>query len=358
MLKLKDVIWELTLCCNKGCKYCGSKDVLRNENPSLEHMLHIAKEIGSYGVEVATLSGGEPGGISSYNLNSVVDVLKSYNCDVRIITNGALFAYNKEALEKFSIIGLSINTPQDHLNPTYLPEVPYSKIVMVTNFGTHNIWEFDKLAEIAKSFKSWQIQLTTGSEFMLPPEGISYLRKKIRELEGVKYILADNLQDEHKCSAGIISCGITVDGDVIPCLSERTSGSVSVQGNLFQRSLKDIWETEFRDIRFGTEGWPKSCRNCVKYPKVEELTPTIAPKKKLNKTLNAIRKFSESVKEVNIQGANLAAAQFSEIVEDTVKPKRKPRDSYRSFCSGNVMSYGVTDWNIIALSCHEEEMWK
>jgi radical SAM protein with 4Fe4S-binding SPASM domain len=165
---------------------------------------------------------------------------------------------------------------------------------------------------------------------MLPPEGILYLRKKIRELEGIKYILADNLQDEHKCSAGIVSCGITVNGDVIPCLSERTSGYVSVQGNLFQRTLKDIWETEFREIRFGSDTWSKSCRNCISYPKVDKLTPTIA----------------------RIDPAKI----FDEIVENALRP-RKSKDSYRG-CSGNVMSYGVTDWNVVSLSCYEDEVWK
>jgi radical SAM protein with 4Fe4S-binding SPASM domain len=344
-LKLKDVIYEITLKCNKGCEYCGSKGVLEDENPSLEHMLHIANEIGSYGVDVVTLSGGEPGGLSSYDLNSVVDVLRSHNCDVRIITNGTFFVRSKPLLEKFSIIGLSINTPRDHLYPMYLPEIPYSKIVMVTNFGSHNIWEFEALAEIARSFKSWQIQLTTGSEFMLPPEGISYLRKEIRELEGIKYILADNLMDEHKCSAGIVSCGITVDGDIIPCLSERTSGSVSVQGNLFKRSLKDIWETEFRDIRFGAEGWNKSCRNCVSYPKIEELTPTIAPREKICPDFEIVVHDSESDNILPSKGAKSFKVHA-------------PRDSFRSSCSGNVMSYGVTDWNIVSLSCHEEEIWK
>jgi radical SAM protein with 4Fe4S-binding SPASM domain len=162
------------------------------------------------------------------------------------------------------------------------------------------------------------------------------LRRMVRELEGVKYILADNLQDEHKCSAGIVSCGITVDGDVIPCLSERTSGNVSVQGNLFKRTLKDIWETEFRDIRFGAEGWSKSCRNCVSYPKVKELTPTIAPREKVEHPKPQIT---------------------MEMINGIVKSQKRPRDSYRG-CSGNIMSYGVTDWNIAALSCWEEETWK
>jgi radical SAM protein with 4Fe4S-binding SPASM domain len=326
-LKLIDVIYEITLKCNKGCKYCGSENVLQKENPSLEHMLHIAKEIGSYGVKVITLSGGEPGEITENDIVQVIETLQSYGCNVRAITNGRLLKHDRSgAVDLLDMIGLSVNLVSD------IPKemTGWQNIVMVTNFGTHNIWEFETLAEVARSFKSWQIQLTTGSEFMLPPEGILYLRKKIRELEGIKYILADNLQDEHKCSAGIVSCGITANGDVIPCLSERTSGYVSVQGNLFERSLKDIWETEFKDIRFGSDTWSKSCGNCISYPKIDKLTPTIAPKEKV------------SIKSRGRSGK--------------VPDKRIPPNYKR--CSGNVMSYGVTDWNVMSLSCYEEEMWK
>ena len=336
MLKLKDVIWEITLKCGKGCKYCGSKSELRSTNPPVNRMLHIAKEIGSYGVEVVTLSGGEPGEIDDNDLTSVINDLKIlYHCDVRAITNGKLLGKSK-ATSRLNIIGLSVNYPDDFLKPTYISKVPYKNIVMVTNFGTHNIWEFDKLAEIAQSFKSWQIQLTTGSDFLLNPAGISYLKKKIRDLKGVKYILADNLQDQHTCSAGMVSCGITADGEVIPCLSERTSGFVSVQGNLFERSLKDIWENEFKEIRFGSDVWPKSCRNCIKYPEIKEMTPSIAP----------IEKVSPKKEDV--------VSKFNKIVDEAMTGPRR----YRGCSGGNVMSYGVTDWNIVGLSSHDEEEWK
>jgi hypothetical protein len=68
---------------------------------------------------------------------------------------------------------------------------------------------------------------------------------------------------------------------------------------------------------------------------VKELTPSIAPREKVD-----------------------AAEKFSKIVDDVIKPQKRPRDSYRGCSGGNVMSYGVADWNITSLSCYEEEIWK
>jgi MoaA/NifB/PqqE/SkfB family radical SAM enzyme len=330
MLELKDIIWELTLKCGRGCKYCGSKNVLRKENPDASTLYRIATEIGQYGVKVVTLSGGEPGELDNLELNGIIGTLQSYGVDVRVVTNGMLFkSQPKETLEKFSIIGLSINDPKDYLYPSYLPTIPYNKITMITNFGTHNIWSFDKLAEISQLFNSWQIQLTMG-EYMLPAQGIDYLRRKIRGLEGVKYVLADGLQDSHKCSAGINSCGITADGDVVPCLSQRSYGHcMRVYGNLMNRSLKDIWENEFKEIRFSEKGWCDSCRNHVEYPEVKELTPTVA---QIITPTDAVKIFDKAFRSTS---------------------RRERWTSSLDGCNGNVMSYGVTDWNVLSVETYD-----
>lgn len=300
MLKLKDIVWEITLCCHKGCKYCGSKNVLRDENPTLSSMLDIAKQIGQYGVDTVILSGGEPGELNFSEMDQIIDILEAYGVKVQVVTNGKLLNFDQKILNRFDLIGLSINSVEDHIRLWTVYGDTINNCVMVTNFGTHNIWDFDGLASLAKNFRSWQVQLTTG-EYLLPPDGISYLRSKIRKLEGVKYVLADNLQDEHKCSAGINSCGITCDGDIIPCLSERAhgKGGVEVQGNLFKfkGSLKDIWETEFKEIRFSDRGWVNSCRNCINYPTIKELTPAIAPVEKV-KPKEVAKIFSKIVDEV------------------------------------------------------------
>jgi len=280
-LKLKEIIWEVTLKCSNGCKYCGSKTVLRRDNPPFEQLDRIAQEIVSYGVNTVTLSGGEPGELPSEHLDHIIQTLTDGGIDVRIVTNGKILAQWSwyKQIDKVTCIGLSVNEEW----PYWFDYVDGHEkdITIITNFGTHNVWQFDALSEFVRSsgFGTWQIQLTMG-EFQLPPNGISYLRERIRNhTTGVSYILADNLQDEHTCSAGISTCGITADGDVIACLSERAcnNGIATPYGNLNKQTLKEIWESQFKDIRFGA-GYTHSCRKCIKYPAIERLTPTIAPK--------------------------------------------------------------------------------
>jgi radical SAM protein with 4Fe4S-binding SPASM domain len=351
-LKLEEIIWEVTLKCGKNCKYCGSKDVIRPENPQKKCILHIAQEIADYKVNIVTLSGGEPGQLSDQTLEEVVQILKSGGCSVRAVTNGKLL---KGAIAKeFDIIGLSVNDSLD------LPQdlMRYDDLTMITNFGTHNIFSFDKLAEIAKNFNTWQIQLTMG-EFLLSSEGITYLKEKIRNLPTtIKYILSDNLQDQHICSAGIHSCGITTDGDIIPCLSERSichnEDLLSVQGNLFQRTLKDIWENEFKDIRFSDKGWTYTCRNCINYPEVKVLTPvkTIEswPPTTYPNSAPETPDFDRVTVTVYGVDSNRTIAYGT--------GERGGRGRYSPYSGGNVYSYGVTSWRAMGVTSHSEQDWR
>lgn len=357
-LKLKEVIWEVTRKCGKNCKYCGSKAVLEPENPQLDNLLRIAREIADYGVKVVTLSGGELGELPAGDLFAILEVLKSGGCDIRAVTNGKLLELigPVEARRKFNVIGLSVNSSGDI--PSNLRG--YDRYTMITNFGTHNIWEFDKLAETAKSFGTWQIQLTMG-EFLLPPEGIAHLREKIRQLKDVKYVLADNLQDQHKCTAGITSCGITSDGLVIPCLSERScnaSGGVTAEGNLFIDSLKRIWENNFKEIRFGGDGWRNRCRNCIKYPDVKQLTPTIQRFRAVELPESSgtdpimppfeVRLYGVEPYDVQVYGVQPSDIQVYGV---TTPPRRR-------YTGSKVMAYGVTDYSVIAACDHRELLQK
>lgn len=349
-LKLREMLWEITRKCNQNCKYCGSKAVLQTENPEDIDILSIASKIAEYPPEIITITGGEPGCVKPSVFDEVLKILTDAGIKVRVVTNGWLLQqramYNNFNL--IETIGLSVNDPW----PYWFDAVDglEKDLTIITNFGTHNIWHFDELAKfIADSgFNTWQIQLTEG-EYALQPDGITYLRDKIRKLNDstlkVNYVLADNLQDNHICSAGINSCSITAEGYVCYCLSERSRSkdcSVTIEGDLNKDSLKSIWETGFQEARFG-KGWANSCRNCINYPKIKKLTPTISK----NKKLKSLIEYPD--------------LPNPEIVEP---PNTKPwGDQIRVTMYGcgryedNVMSYGVTTWRIAcgSVSRHSEQ---
>lgn len=274
MLKLKEVLWEITPECNKNCSYCGSKDLQGKKPLADKDLKKIAKQLADYGVEEVTLTGGEPGVFAEKKpavFNNIVRILRKANVKVKAVTNGKLVLVDgvEETLSDLDVIGFSVNTLDDTSEEYCCFD--RSKHTMITNFGKHNIWDFDELAEHAKIYRCWQIQLTMG-ENLLNPSGIKHLRSKIAECDtpdsNTTIVLADNLQVCHQCAAGIRSCSITYDGGVVACLSERSYGGIqSVYGNLADRTLEDIWENEFKDVRF--KECRKCCRDFVEYPEID-----------------------------------------------------------------------------------------
>lgn len=277
-IKLREIIWEVTTKCDKGCDYCGSSDILNSEDEKDSDKLLIAREIADYPPKEVNLSGGEPGLLDTKLLNEIIDILKEAGCIVKVITNGKLFNnHDNSTIKKFDAIGLSINSEKDIKEFTNLYTSNYYElkpITIITNFGTHNIWEFDKIKDFTSRFKCWQVQLT-DVKYLLPKDGIKHLYEKLNNCSNV--VMADNLQYNHDCTAGIYSCGILYNGEVLPCLSMRSwcedlskknNKYYSSNGNILNNSLKEIWENLFKDRRFGDDN--SCCRDCVKYPEINE----------------------------------------------------------------------------------------
>ncbi|MEK6832875.1 MAG: radical SAM protein [Nanoarchaeota archaeon] len=280
MLKLEEVLWEVTSKCNKNCHYCGSKNVLNKKELTDDDKIKIAKQLADYGVKEVVLSGGEPGCLDTNTLKDIIRVLRNGNCIVKVVTNGKIFEHQMD-FSHFDAIGLSVNEIKDIEFCKDKRGVNTDNFTIITNFGTHNIWDFDKLYNFAMNYNCWQVQLTMG-ELMLNADGIKYLKNKIKDTnkcfqfnpsEGYtsnKIILADNLQDGYNCTVGIRSCGITYTGEVIACLSERSySEKLNIYGKLPEDSIENIWENKFKDIRFKCNR--KCCRDYIKYPDVDKI---------------------------------------------------------------------------------------
>ena len=127
---------------------------------------------------------------------------------------------------------------------------------------------------------------------LLPIDGIKFLREKLSDCGNM--VAADNLQMCHNCTAGINSCGITYCGDVIACLSQRTFlDKIYSYGNIFDRDLQDIWESEFKDIRFGD--YEHTCRDFITYPKTPVIGPPNYPEVQITPVYSVITPPQEDV---------------------------------------------------------------
>jgi len=262
-LTLQEIIWEVTNKCNKKCDYCGSKAFVNN-GEKIADPIEVAGKIAKYPPKEITLSGGEPGTLDENTLQLVTDILRGNGIQVKCVTNGAVITNDYEGY--FDWIGLSINDEEDLRNFENNNYSVVPNLTIITNFGTHNIWLYEKIKKIIYRKQGgiipWQIQLTQG-KLQLPADGIKYLREKIAKENSPKIIKADNLQDCRNCFAGIHSCGITYDGQVIPCLSMRSwADNVDPQGNILEHDLETIWKEGFKNYRFGKM---PCCRDSLDY---------------------------------------------------------------------------------------------
>lgn len=284
-LKLKEIIWEITNVCDRfgtpnQCEFCGSTSILKKYDstpkPILNehiHILKIAEEICEYPPEEINLSGGEPSTLGNDFLLTVTQILKQ-KMKVKIITNGSLFKLKDKTINQFDAIGLSINTQSDiNLLMDNIETIKKfsKKITAITNFGNHNIFNYTDLKQFLQliGITTWQLQLTMGNKYQLNSTGITYIRDLINKEKEINVIPADNLREYYECTAGQYSCGITADGNIIGCLSERSyKKDLKFEGSLLKESLKEIWENNFKDMRF--RNCFKCCRCFIDYPKVVE----------------------------------------------------------------------------------------
>lgn len=255
----QEILWEFTLKCNKNCCYCGSKDILKKELEEQEKngyetigQTTIAEYITKVHPDEVTITGGEPS-CEYEELVKCVKILYDAGIKVKILTNGNLFqqmAGNYEVSDKLdkmvTCYGLSINEPDD-LNSTGAMYSIKDKTTIITNFGTHNINDFDKIAKFAMQYNCWQVQLTIGNEYQLDLDQIKELEERIKKVETcglIKIVRADNFTCG-KCKAGIYGFSITHNGLIVPCLSYRSwKSDMMVQGPV--NEIEEIWKNGFK----------------------------------------------------------------------------------------------------------------
>ena len=86
LIKLKEIIWEITGECKNGCRYCGSKNVW-NIKTDEDKILSIAREICEFPPEVIDISGGDPLLVSHEAHNNITTLFRNKNIKPHILFN-------------------------------------------------------------------------------------------------------------------------------------------------------------------------------------------------------------------------------------------------------------------------------
>lgn len=304
-------VWEVTMGCNMRCGHCGSScsEALPDELTT-EEALKLCDQIAGLGLKWVTLSGGEP--LTRKDTPQLVGRLSKQGVSVNIITNGWLL--NQDMAQKLkdngiATIAISIDGTKEIHNKIRkehsFEHAQHSFAVMkklgirtgaVTTITNQNIEILEELREelIRIGVDTWQVQLglpmgnlKENASWVLAPEKIrdiidfcyetakqgrikifpadciGYYTQKEMEIKQISYG-TDFAALWDGCNAGIRGFGILHNGDILGCTSIRDRSYV--EGNIRDRSLREIWEDENSFLwrrqmkKDKLEGY---CRSCI-----------------------------------------------------------------------------------------------
>lgn len=302
--QLQHVVWELTNACNAKCIHCGSKSGAQRDNELSEaEALRVCDELKELGAQYVTLMGGEFF-LKPY-WDKVCQRLLENGMRVGPLTNGLLL--NEKNIERLKELGVpGVHVSIDGLGEThdYLRGVPglFEKMVanvklaqaaglkigVNTAFSAPNIGQFEDLHNFLQELgiKVWQLQIVENVGNALEKPELNFTLEKLYELakkitrvrrhSSITINAADNIgyycQFEPLlrdypfggCGGGKRVIGIHANGDVRGCLSIMCTDE-AIEGNVRERSLKEIWEDPNR-FKIYRERTPEKltgfCKEC------------------------------------------------------------------------------------------------
>jgi radical SAM protein with 4Fe4S-binding SPASM domain len=285
-------VWELTLACNMSCRHCGSRaGKARPDELTQPEALRLCQDLADLGVKRLTLGGGEPTLRQDWTM--LAEALGARGVRVNMVTNGRGWGKQQAARAKsfrlesvaFSVDGCEVTHNYirrvkgqwrellDSIDLTVAAGVPVS---VVTQINRRNLQELEELHALlaAHKVRSWQLQLGNPSGNMAdhpdlvigPADILDIVPRvaKLRKLPGRPHVYAgDNVgyYGDHEadirdtgglvpfwvgCQAGCQVIGIESNGNVKGCLSlpsAMNGESRFIEGNIRQRSLREIWES-------------------------------------------------------------------------------------------------------------------
>lgn len=282
-------VWEVTMGCNMRCGHCGSScETPQPDELTTEKALDLCDQLADIGIKWITLSGGEP--LARQDTPDLVKRLSDKGVSVKIITNGWLVdAKMAEALKRngISTVAISIDGTEE-IHDKIRKEGAFAHAAdafaalrahgidtgAVTTITKQNIDILGELKDelIKMGVKTWQVQLglpmgnlkerpdwviepsqvediidfcysvaREGRIKIFPADCIGYYTNKELEIKKISYGTG-NVSLWDGCNAGTRGFGILQNGDILGCTSIRDSKFI--EGNIKERSLKDIWEDE------------------------------------------------------------------------------------------------------------------
>ena len=279
---LRMCVWEITLACCFSCKYCGSSGgkARENELTTLE-CLHVADQLKELGCRRVSMIGGEV--FMRKDWKQIVGRLTYQGIRVNIITNGFLFREDLiKDLKDVNIesVSVSLDGPKE-VHDKYRQEGSFDRAIkaietllsagipvsVISTLNSENVNHLEEIFSILRKYTiyAWQLQACSpmgnaannGIDYKFDMQSvIDFVTKHMRKApfamgvaDNIGYFteaegsIRGNMSGQayfRGCSAGISSIGIDSVGNVRGC--ESMYDPVFTEGNLREKSLKEIWE--------------------------------------------------------------------------------------------------------------------
>lgn len=301
---LRHLFFELTMNCNEHCKHCGSScgdgnapDILSTEE-YFGIIDQIKRDFGTKGLMLC-ITGGEP--LLRRDFFDIMGYANELGFNWGMTSNGTLI--DRETAHRLRLAGMkTVSISIDGLEATHnefrRTKDGYSRAmagiqnlideggfhhIQVTTVVTHeSINELDALFDIFDKIDidSWRVinlepigRAKQYPELLLTADDHKRLFSFIKEKRdagyplcyGCSHYLGLSLEAELRdwyfiCNAGIYTASIMANGDIGACLDIERRPEL-IQGNIRERTFKDVWENEFRPFR---DPDYRSCDMCDK----------------------------------------------------------------------------------------------
>ncbi|MDD5221114.1 MAG: radical SAM protein [Candidatus Pacebacteria bacterium] len=289
--ELKSIGIEITNACNLHCKHCYMNSIQNKfkDNLTQEEWINFFIDLRkNFGNKVLIqITGGEP--LIREDIFIILKELKNLGFKISLATNGVLLDDQKLDLLSPLLTSLSISLDGFSNSHNYLRDGnTYDKVLEnIKKLTRHNIEylsiktviykkNIEELAPFYQFLKTLKIDLWHVLPMELLGRGVMNKQEELSNQEYEKlcsfidkikkdkdknmrvmfgeeadYFMSDNACDCLKyklCSAGISSCGILYNGDVVNCIQEDRS-TLSPQGNIKIENFKNIWDNKFLEHR-------------------------------------------------------------------------------------------------------------
>jgi len=270
-------VWEFTLECNLRCTHCGSAAGAPRKNElTTKESFDLCEQLADLGCADVSLMGGES--FLRTDCFTVARSVKDLGMNVCFVSNGTMMDRYIDKVRRIEpkVVGISLdgmkeNHEQIRGRGTWDKTVSAINLLRENNIQTTAITTVSKInfkdlpklkdiifgkgvnwqIQIAMPFGNFQRDLTLSrEEFYATALFIAKQRIK-NKFEDLPVVGAHCYGYYSKllpgctwngCTAGISSIGITSDGNIVGCLS--MGNDRFLEGNLRQRRLRDIWESQ------------------------------------------------------------------------------------------------------------------